>query len=494
MKENYSNQSCLQSHASDFGVGVVIFDDIIRPQQAWARMALPNAETFRISGPEDLTNSIIWWSNLPEEFFLQNQTWSQFSWIKHDRYPLIRPDEALMEWGLAPTRPEFTHTPAQICEFLCNIFWRILVYSFRLIQNLESDATMREIFKGKNLFDDLNLLVSTPIESNQNYQNHAVNYPYFRIFQHESTVIHDQILVLRKPRLSYVRTMLNTLILELIHSDEFESEQPELASFLAELERIRRAGLISLTKVSVTNIDSIAKSSFEYWHEDIQEQCHNSIWVTLDELQFLMKFAEFTILSTQICKPGLTYISKFSASVVEQFNNKVFESSWTAGIIAEVLWNTLFQPHKLLVHSNQNPDFLNGIYLQSINKTMMLEAAELMINSGFNTLGYGFGHIIVNLAKQQYIDGVRCAMKVGLTPSMFEVSMHAFNEIQNESWHGSPSTLALARCQLTHNQKFAWTLDTLPLLKQAGQQRCMDGMNLLFQNIDGKGCLSTKKD
>ena len=73
MKENYSNQSCLQSHASDFGVGVVLFDDIIRPQQAWARMALPNAETFRISGPEDLTNSIIWWSNLPEEFFYKTK-------------------------------------------------------------------------------------------------------------------------------------------------------------------------------------------------------------------------------------------------------------------------------------------------------------------------------------------------------------------------------------------------------------------------------------
>ena len=287
--------------------------------------------------------------------------------------------------------------------------------------------------------------------------------------------------------------MLNTPILELKHSEEFEPEQPELAPYLAELERIRQAGLISLTKVSITNIDSNAKSSFEFWHEEIQENCHKCVWVTFDELQFLMEFAELRILSYQICKPGLTYISKFSAPVVEQFNNKVFESSWTAGIIAEVLWYTLYRHHKLFIHSKQNPDYLNGKYLQSINKSMMLEAAELMINSGFNTFGYGFGHIIVNLAKQQFCDGICCAMKVGLTPTMFEVPKHAFSEIQNESWHGCSSSLALVRCQLTHNRNFAWTLDSLPLLNQAEQQPYLNGMNLLFQIIDGKECLSTKK-
>ena len=98
------------------------------------------------------------------------------------------------------------------------------------------------------------------------------------------------------------------------------------------------------------------------------------------------------------------------------------------GIIAEVLWHTLFQQHQLSIHSKQNPDYLNGTYLQSINKSMMLEATELMINSGFNTLGYGFGHILVNLAKQQFTDGIRCAMMVGLTPSMSEVPMHAFRK------------------------------------------------------------------
>ena len=331
MKNNYSNQSFLQSPTNDFGAGVVLFDDIICPQQAWARMAIPNAETFRILGPEELSGSIIWWSNLSEEFFLQNQAWSKYSWIKHDRYPLIRPNEALMEWGFAPIRSEFTLTPAQICELLCNIFWRIIVFSFHLIQSLEPNATLREIFKGPYLFNDLELLISAPIKSNQHNQKDAVKFPHYRIFQHESTVIHDQILVLRKPRLSYVRTMLNTPILELRHSEEFESEQPELASYLAKLERIRRAGLISLTKVRMSSIDSNARSSIEYWHEEIQEHCDNYLWVTIDELYFLIKFARLTILRSHIYKPGSTYISKFSAPVVELFTNKVFESSWTAG-------------------------------------------------------------------------------------------------------------------------------------------------------------------
>ena len=493
MNESFSNKSYLQSHSSDFGVGVVLFDDIVRPQRAWARMALPNAKVFRILGPEELSNSIIWWSNLSEEFFLQNQAWSQYSWIKHDRYPLIRPDEALMEWGHAPTRPEFTHTPAQICEFLCNIFWRLIIFSFRLIQNLEPDATMREIFKGEYLYEDLEHLISTPNKSNQNHQKNATNFPNFRIFQNESTIIHDQVLMLRKPRLPYVRTMLNTPILELKHSKEFKLKKPELESFLAELERISCAGLIPFAKVSIINIDSTVKSSLEYWHEEIKEHCPYCIWVTFDELQFLKEFAEFTILCSHIYKPRSTYISKFSASVVEYFTSKVFQSSWTAGIIAEVLWYTLFQQRPLLTHSTENSDFLNGIQLQNINKSIMLEATELMINHGFNTLGYGFGHITVNLAKQQFIDGIRCAMKVGLSPSMFDVPMHAFNDIQNESWHGSSSSLALVRCQLTHNRKLAWTLDSLPLVNSDLYKQGLDGLSPLFQNIGYQEIESIKK-
>ena len=51
-------------------------------------LALPVAEMTRIKGPEQLSKSVIWWSNLPTEFFLQNHTWSQYYWVKSDYYPL----------------------------------------------------------------------------------------------------------------------------------------------------------------------------------------------------------------------------------------------------------------------------------------------------------------------------------------------------------------------------------------------------------------------
>ena len=69
--------------------------------------------------------------------------------------------------------------------------------------------------------------------------------------------------------------------------------------------------------------------------------------------------------------------------------------------------------------------------------------------------------------------------------------MH-LEKIQNESWHGSSSSFALVRCQLTHNRKYAWTLDSLPLLNQIEHPQCLDGMDLLFQNIADKGSISTK--
>ena len=476
MIKQLSNQNCWLGHASDIGVGVVLFDDIIQPQKAWARVATPNAKTCQISGPEELDSSIIWWSNLSTEFFLQNPDWSHYSWIKPDRYPMIRPDEALMEWGFAPTRPEFSDTPIHICEFLCNIFWRIMAFSIHLVQNLKSDISMHEFFKGEYLFNDLDLLIPNPAKSkqNRNFQPNVVNIPSFKIFQNESSVLHDQILVLRKPRLSYVRTMLNTPTLRLKHSIEYDSEQPELQPFLAELEQTKRAGLTTITKVCIANYSNEALTSIENWFEMIQEQDRKCIWVTSDELLILTELTEFTILSSHICEPSSAYIAEFSAPIFELFNGKIFESSWTVGIIAELLWRTLCQQHTLLTGSEEISGRLNEIYLQNINKSMMLEATEFLVNSGFNTLGYGFGQITMNLAKQQFIDGILCGMKVGLTPSMFDVPKHAFKVIQEESWHGCSSSFALVGCQLTHDRERAWNFDTLPLINPDVRSQCLE--------------------
>ena len=464
MNINISNSNKQGNQARNSNVGVVLFDDTFAPQQAWARLATPNTTAFRISGPEELSNSVIWWSNLSAEFFLQNHAWSQYQWIKSDCYPLIRPDEALMEWGLTPSHAEQNQTQLQNCEFLCHIFWRIMNLSFRLIQCIKPDAEFFKVFNTVNLFDALQPLISGPEKSlhNQLHLTKKFDFPSFKIFQNVAKTTHNQFLNLKKPRLTYIRTLLETPILELAYSLKHDSKQPNIHTYLTKLEHYQQHGLTVFTKICIQDVNSATLSSIGYWLDQVHGLNPNYIWVTVDELSLLCNFITPEIHSSYVSRPTASFISVLAEPIQVLFYHEGFASSWTAGIIAEVLWFSILSNHKLLTCPQNTETLLNRLHLHHINKSSMLQAIELLVNSGFSPQGYGFGTISVSLTEQQLIDIVYIGLRTGLVPSMYDIPAQTFTAVQPESWYGCPSSFELVRCQLTKNWKQAWTLDNMP--------------------------------
>ena len=463
----YPNKSCYsQIDDADLGLGVVLFDNIFEPSQAWARRALPDAKMIRITGPEQLSKSVIWWSNLPTEFFLQNHTWSQYCWIKSDYYPFIKLDDALIEWGFAPMCSAIPSTPPQICQFLCEIFKRIMYLALRLMHNCKSDVLVSEIFKSTNLADDLRPLLVQQYNTEHGHQSRskAFRFPQFEIFPYKSFTNQAQLLTLRKPSFSYLSTMFHAPMLELGKLIDHPTKETNVQSILTELKQFNHSDLCTFTRVKIFNLNDDAgiRTRYYFSRKSIYSKFH--IWVSLAELHFLLKFAKIKIFCSQICHKRRTFNSIFSAPVVDFINNKEFESSWTAGILTKALWFTLFRHCEFLVKSSKLQSQLNRINLNRINKLAMLSATENFLRRGFAVAGTGFGELIIHTTIQQTVDAILTGFETGLIPPMVAVPTDAFKELDQASWAGSPGSFPLVRSTMTKDRNMARELDLLPLI------------------------------
>ena len=79
---------------------MVLFDDVKEPMDGFACIAGQNPT--RISGINELSTDCIWWTNIPyQQFYNSTEAWRS-PWLRHDKYLVVSPRDALLEWAIDP--------------------------------------------------------------------------------------------------------------------------------------------------------------------------------------------------------------------------------------------------------------------------------------------------------------------------------------------------------------------------------------------------------
>ena len=97
--------------------GVVLFDDVKEPMDGFSCVA--GKTPSRISGINELSTDVIWWTNIPyQEFYNSTEAWRS-PWLRHDKYLVVSPRDALISGQLT--------LPRQISILLLTLLHRRLM-------------------------------------------------------------------------------------------------------------------------------------------------------------------------------------------------------------------------------------------------------------------------------------------------------------------------------------------------------------------------------
>ncbi|WP_310622290.1 hypothetical protein [Flexibacterium corallicola] len=454
--------------------GVVFFDDVDDPNSGWACLGGgPDTKPKRISGPEDLSTSAIWWCNVDLKSGDNRLEFWRLSQLRPNYYLPIKLARLLAEWSIDMQ----TAPPSAVTQFAAVLFTRIMTLSYRLIQNIDPDRKASDIFVGMRLAEDYVQIMPTPLYPKDEAASIMQAGKAFEHFTATSIPPRksSRLYTVIKPRIPYALEMLRTPIPHFDKPFEFVSRRklqkfgPNIISHLQSLNKP------AMAEISVERIDGELAKIFGFAASTSRAKRSQRSWVTTPEFSSLARHAEIEVNSAWIGESYTTYMDHLPHPIKAFLTSPASGVSWSAGIVAETIWRATGLADSTgfgmgsPISENAKTSW-QGAWIRGADKISMFETAWKLTQQEHSVISYGSGWLHASVFDEEKTEFQRDALSVGMYPSMLSVEPKEFSMDEKIQWGGAPNAYLLVAIHMACKNKILDQLDMAPLQPRKTQE------------------------
>lgn len=457
--------------ASDKGsskkFGVVCFDDDKDPGVGWACVA--GGKPDRISGPDELSTGVIWWSNIKYDFFYNKSEIWRKTWLRHDKFLVVDHAGVLKDWNYDPK----TVDAPFLCSFVATVFDRVMRIAHSLIREVDPRKTMETIFTGKSLRDDLRVVLPEP----EYPKSEAASIMKTGLGFDEFTPTGMRapkgcvFISLRKPRMLYATEMLQVPLPKGPFEHKSRTELREMNTDRVGL--IRDMQQPCMVEIAIEKIAPEIAPIYAFGSATDKERRTVRSWVSHPEFHMLHRIADIDVRAAWIGREYGSLIGELPDPIKEYLSDKKNETSWSAGIVAETIWRaaTLAEEKWKVGSLREGEDRAGtswqGAWMKGADKVSMFLTALDLAKLDYAVLSYGLGAVHCGVPEESVKDFLNDALSLGLIPKMFDVPDGLYEEDHPVQWGGDARSHSYAHFLACKKQTLLWNLDRVPSLPES---------------------------
>nr|WP_250807671.1 hypothetical protein [Neorhizobium tomejilense] len=452
--------------------GVVLFDDPKQPEAGWKATAGIN-KTERIKSPDELSTGTIWLTNIDYNDFFRgsSEIWRRSN-LRHESYLVVKMANILKEWNYDPGRAGQASqlAPSFICQFISQVFHRIMHSAFRLIRQVDPRLTMDRAFMGQTLRDDIRVILP-PMDypKSEAASFMKTDQAWQEFTQCTTRPMRDSVSVMvRRPRTLHAMEMLQTPIplgpFEPISRRNFRTYGSDIVEFLKDTDKP------CMVELDVEGIDPEIGPVYGFSNSTNKQAKASRSWVAHNEFEVLSRYANLSVRSFYMGREYGSLVGKLPDAVQEFLTDKTLDSSWTAGVIAETIWRaaTLKEASSQAGKATDGEDRAGtsweGAWIRGQDKISMFIPALALSKRNYSISSYGLGWVQARVTEEMRTDFINDALSLGLVPAMNDVPDGLFHQEVPVQWGGDIRSKVFAQYQATKNIKMLWNLDKLPTM------------------------------
>ncbi len=450
--------------------GFAFFKTPLAPEEGIYSIA--GAEVVFFSSVSELPSDVLWWTNVQYRT-LNQASLSAISTLRMDKYLPISPDDCLMEWGFIPAET----SNASATRFLSQCFFRIMSIAEKLISEIAPRKPKHLFFTSADLRLDLATVMPKQAYVYPKGDAASILKAGYSFVEY-SGVSRSGLrgvprIVMRRPRLAHAIDMFFSPIpdggLEFMENgisltEALNSEKPILA------------------EVVVERADRTVAPVFAYGHSINTSQRVVRAWVPHPELIALSAFAEITVKNAWIGRGYTRLIDIASPAVIRFLQSDYTTLSWSAGIIADLLWRCQSirdQSSSPIPKSARADASWIGAWLKSSDKTLSFMASlDLEAASGIPVSSYGQGTAQFQCPTTATEELIRIGAEMGMIPRTDCIP----NDYtwSPDHWGGDKKSLILSTLMLQKKRTAVMGLDKIMLVPEDERR---DAMAKVFQQL-----------
>lgn len=443
--------------------GVVFFDDENDPAAGWASVA---GETpRRIASSHELSTDTLWWTNMSyRSFYMMTEIWRQ-PWLRHDKYLVISPKDALQEWGIDPK----TVGSDYATKFCSMVFTRIMQLAMQLVREVEPRAKPDDIFQGRMLREDLRRIL--PEAEYPKGEAAAIMKSGTAWQEITRTTVRGmkgaRWFMLRKPRLAYAMEIFQTPVprgpFEFLSRRDLRSRTDDRVRFVLE------SDVPCVAEVAIQKIDGDIAPIYGFGNAIEQDRRTPRSWVAHPEFMVLSRFAELDVKSLYVGDRYDVLAPRLPDPVKDLLSSRHSEYSWSAGVVAETLWRAAaLGEDRGRVSLGEDEEHAQtswqGAWIKSADKSLLFLDAMKLTEMGYSVVSYGIGWARVIIQEEDIPDLIKDALTLGLMPLLNDTPKGLFSMSRPIPWGGDKRSRMLAQLSACSEHNMLWHLDRLPLL------------------------------
>jgi hypothetical protein len=466
--------------------GVVLFDDPKQPESGWKCMA-GQSKTDRIRSADELSTGTIWLSNIEYEDFFRGQTeiWRRSN-LRHEGYLVVKIANILKEWNYNPGRPGQVSqlTPNFICQFVSQCFHRIMHVAFNMIYQCDPRMTMSTAFVGQTLRDDMRVVLPKldyPKGDAAAFMKAEKSFQEFTQCNPRSPRDSISIMV-RRPRTLHALEILQTPVpvgpYEAVQRKQFRKHGNDIVDFLKNTDQP------AMIELDMEGMDADVGPVYGFSNSTNKNAKQSRDWVAHNEFQVLGRYANLTIRSFYLGREYGSLVTRLPDAVQEFLTDRMLDSSWTAGVIAETLWRAatgkeaVARAGKPTDGEDRAGTSWEGAFLRAQDKISMFAPAFELSKRGYAISSYGLGWVQARVTEEMRADFIRDALSFGLIPSMQDIPDQLFNAEVPIQWGGDKRSRAFAQFSAAKDTNLLWNMDKLPLLAPGKRKEFIENFML----------------
>jgi hypothetical protein len=392
--------------------GFVMFDLIDNngekipvPGSGWA--SIEGVSAFRIKNISDLSNEVIWLTNLSQDVFWKSKAFKE-SKLKYSGYLRTDVNQIMRELGLVINEIKI----ANITEIISEIFNKVM--------RLAIEFYGIESFIQKDLYSEIRNVLFEEDKNISNYVDEALSRSYQDLVICERVIPKEKVsfITLKRPRYFHAKSILDIMIpfskgdWDFFASEDLPLSTEKKIKFLMEKERP------FIAKVSINYFHNQSNVNLELGKllnlgEAIGEggRPKQRNWVCQPELLYLSKFADLNIEAAFMAEE----YKPLEKSVQLPYLGELSNLSYSLGILSECVWFGLAT--RSINPKNKSKTLVSprACWLKAADRFMTLTSAMILMSAGFVVVSYGYGGVTVMIEDYKISQLLEIAPYAGLT-------------------------------------------------------------------------------
>ncbi|MCE2580342.1 hypothetical protein LDL36_18010 [Komagataeibacter sp. FNDCR1] len=446
--------------------GIVLFDDDKDPREGWC--APEGGKARRIGSMHELSTDTIWWTNLSYDAMFRQTKAGINPWLRHDAYLVVKPRDALTEWG----HNAQDMAPDAACEFLAQVFSRVMNLAAGLFRDCEPGMPEVEYFTKKTLRHDLARLL--PPGEYPTDEAAAILRSGQAYSEYTTTTLRSprgsRRIALRRPRMSHAMEMLTTPVpvgrFELVPARRLGKIPEERVAAIREMDRP------CMVEITVRAMDGDVAPVYGFGNSMDKTQVVRCSWVTHPEFLTMSAFSDLDVKCAYVGESYTQLNLLLPQPMQDLLSSQFAETSWSAGILAETIWRaaTMMPDTGRGMAGAEKPGCTwRGAWLKAADKTATFVTALKLTEQGWPAGAYGLGGCWVSGLEEQLRDLVKDGLQAGYMPRMFDIPPDMFPPGRRVGWGGDKRCEMLSHLMMTRDLSMLWNMDRL-LLIEPGQR------------------------